>query len=174
MDGEPPAGTSGTDPRLLRRVHQAAGAAFLALGLYVLLQARGMEYATPIGPGAGFFPYWLGWLMTALSALWLGQVTLGPLRPVPPDFVPGRRGAARTVGVLLALVVLAGLVDRLGYCLSMLAFVLVLLLTVGRQRLVLALPLALAASFGLYYVFRYYLGVQLPPSAVDVLAELGF
>jgi putative tricarboxylic transport membrane protein len=159
---------------LLRRVYQVAAVLFLALGIYMVVEARRMEYFTPIGPGAGFFPFWLGALMAVLAVAWLGQVSFGSLAFTPPDFVPDRAGATRIVAVLLALVLLTGLVDRVGYCLTMLAFALGLLVGVGRQPLTASLPIALAASFGLYYVFRYWLGVQLPPSSLALLSDLGF
>lgn len=158
----------------VRRVYQVTGVLFLALGIYVAVEARRMEYFTPIGPGAGFFPFWLGLLMAILAVVWLGQVSLGSLVFTPPDFVPDRAGATRILAVLLALVLLTGLVDRVGYCLAMLAFSLGLLVGVGRQPLIVSLPIALAASFGLYYVFRYWLGVHLPPSSVAFLSNLGF
>ena len=89
--------------------------------------------------------------------------------------MPERAGATRIVAVLGALVLLAAVIDRVGYCLAMLAFSLGLLVGVGRQPLIVSLPIALAASFGLYYVFRYWLGVQLPPSrGRRAPAHLGF
>jgi hypothetical protein len=155
-------------------MYQGTAVVFLALGVYVVAEARRMEYFTPIGPGAGFFPFWLGVLMVILAAAWLGQVSLGSREVVPPDFMPERAGATRIVVVLGALVLLAAVIDRLGYCLAMLAFGLGLLVGVGRQPLTVSVPIALAGSFGLYYVFRYWLGVHLPPSAIDLLRELGF
>ena len=158
----------------VKRVYQVTGLLFLGLGIYVAVEARRMEYSTPIGPGAGFFPFWLGLLMSILAVVWLGQVSLGRLVFAPQDFVPDRAGAVRILAVLLALALLTGLVDRVGYCLAMLAFSLGLLVGVGRQPLIVSLPMALTASFGLYYVFRYWLGVQLPPSSVEFLSNLGF
>jgi putative tricarboxylic transport membrane protein len=155
-------------------VYQGTAVVFLALGVYVVMEARRMEYFTPIGPGAGFFPLWLGVLMVILAVAWLGQVSLGSRVVVPPDFMPQRAGATRILVVLGALVLLAAAIDRLGYCLAMLAFALGLLVGVGRQPLVVALPIALVGSFGIYHVFRYWLGVHLPPSAIDVLRDLGF
>jgi putative tricarboxylic transport membrane protein len=158
----------------MRRVYQVTGMLFLALGIYVAISARRMEYFTSIGPGAGFFPFWLGLLMTVFAVVWLGQVSFGSPVAAPEDFVPDRAGVARIVAVLAALVLLTALIDRVGYCLAMLAFSLGLLVGVGRQPLILSLPFALAASFGFYYVFRYWLGVQLPPSPVEFLRTLGF
>jgi hypothetical protein len=155
-------------------VYQGAAVVFLALGVYVVLEARRMEYFTPIGPGAGFFPFWLGVLLVVLAAVWLGQVSLGARVVIPPDFLPERAGATRILVVLGALVLLVAAIDRLGYCLAMLAFALGLLVGVGRQPLAISLPIALAGSFGVYHVFRYWLGVHLPPSAIDLLRELGF
>jgi putative tricarboxylic transport membrane protein len=159
---------------VLRRMYQGTAVVFLALGAYVIADARQMEYFTPIGPGAGFFPFWLGVLMVGLAAVWLGQVSFGSRPVVPPDFVPDRAGATRILVILGALVLLTAALDRLGYCLAMLAFALGLLVGVGRQSLAVSLPIALAGSFGVYYVFRYWLGVHLPPSALPILRELGF
>jgi putative tricarboxylic transport membrane protein len=163
-----------TSPALMRRMYQVTGIVFLALGIYFAVEARRMEYFTPIGPGAGFFPFWLGLLMTVLAVVWLGQVSFGAPVATPEGFVPDRAGVTRILAVLLALVLLTGLVDRLGYCLTMLAFSLGLLAGVGRQPLIVSLPFALTASFGFYYVFRYWLGVHLPPSSFEPLNSLGF
>lgn len=158
----------------MRRAYQLAGAVFLGLGLYVIFQARRMDYFTPLGPGPGFFPFWLGIFMALLAVLWLARVTLGSAESAPPGFVPDRRGTARLLAVVGALAAFTWLVDRIGYSLAMLPFAFALLAGLGRHHWVLSLAISLAGSFGLYYVFRYWLGVQLPPSAVGLLADLGF
>jgi hypothetical protein len=163
-----------TSPALMRRVYQVTGIVFLALGIYVAVEAGRMEYFTSIGPGAGFFPFWLGLLMAVLAVVWLGQVSFGAPVATPEGFLPDRTGVARIFAVLVALVAFTGLVDRLGYCLTMLAFSLGLLVGVGRQPLIVSLSFALTASLGIYYVFRYWLGVHLPPSTFEPLISLGF
>jgi putative tricarboxylic transport membrane protein len=158
----------------VRRVYQVASLVFLALGLYVVAEARRMEYLTPLGPGPGFFPFWLGLLMVLFSLGWLAQVSLGSVESMPEDFVTDAGGAMRLLAVLVALILFTGLVDRIGYCLAMLAFAFGLLVGVGRHNPVASLVIALAGSFGLYYIFRHWLGMQLPPSSLEFLAELGF
>src|SRR5260221_8822747 len=37
-----------------------SGLALAALGGYIVMQARGWDYATEDGPGPGFFPLWYG------------------------------------------------------------------------------------------------------------------
>ena len=158
----------------VRRLYQVTSLLSLALGLYVVAKSRGMEYSTPLGPGPGFFPFWLGVLMALLSVVWLGQVSLGPVESMPSDFLPDRGGFARIVSVLLALVVFTWVVDRVGYCLAMFALSFGLLMVLGRHNPIVSLAISLAGSFGLYYVFRYWLGVQLPPSSVEFLGNMGF
>ncbi len=46
-----------------------SGLALAALGIYIMVQALQWEYATPEGPGPGFFPLWYGIAMLALSAV---------------------------------------------------------------------------------------------------------
>ena len=158
----------------MRRVYQVASLLFLALGLYTVAESRGMEYSSPLGPGPGYFPFWLGVLMVLLSVVWLCQVSLGPVELMPTDFLPDRGGVARLLAILLALVLFTWLVDRVGYCLTMFAFSFGLLMGLGRHNLIVSLAISLAGSFVLYYIFRYWLDVQLPPSSVAFLANLGF
>ena len=158
----------------LRRMYQGTAVVFLALGVYVVAEARRMEYFTPIGSRGGLLP--------VLARGPHGDPRRGLARPGVARLARGRpaglhagarrghahrrrpRGAGPPRGR-----------DRPpGYCLAMLAFALGLLVGVGRQPLAVSVPIALAGSFGLYYVFRYWLGVHLPPSAIDVLRDLGF
>jgi hypothetical protein len=52
--------------------------------------------------------------------------------------------------------------ERLGFCLTMLAVYLFLLRALGRQGLIVTALVALAGSFGVYYLFVHWLQVPLP------------
>ena len=53
-----------------------SGLALAALGVYIVMEARGWEYLAADGPGAGFFPLWYGIAMIVLSvALVVSSVT---------------------------------------------------------------------------------------------------
>ena len=43
-----------------RRAQQVASVAFLALCAFALMQSLQLSLEDPLGPGPGFFPFWLG------------------------------------------------------------------------------------------------------------------
>jgi len=59
----------------MQRIHQAAALFFLAFSAFVVWESWNLEYYTHLGPGAGFFPLWLGVIMGGLSLIWLIQVS---------------------------------------------------------------------------------------------------
>ena len=53
------------------------------------------------------------------------------------------------------------------------AFLFVLLLTLGRQRMLWAVIISVAESWGITYIFRNLLDLPLPMSAFEFLKDLG-
>lgn len=148
----------------------AGAAAVLAIGVAAAVGSLRLGYWED-GPGAGFFPMWLGILLTGLALLWAWQVVR--TRPQPreePAAAGGRRDMVLVVAGLTALVLL---LDVLGYQLTMFLFVLHTLLLVGRRKPVGALVLALLAGFGVYALFANVLQVYLPTASLGFLAQLG-
>jgi putative tricarboxylic transport membrane protein len=132
-----------------------------------------MDYLSSLGPGPGFFPFWLGLGLAALAVVWLVQATTGPDEAPPEPLVPSRGGLLRIVAIVAALALFAALVDVLGFRLTMLAFLLLLLLALGRPPLPVTLAIAVVGSFGVYHAFTAGLHVPLPTAAIPVLQELG-
>ncbi|MHB0871375.1 MAG: tripartite tricarboxylate transporter TctB family protein [Chloroflexota bacterium] len=157
----------------MRRVQQVASLVLLAGGLYVTLESRSMTYMSSLGPGPGFFPFWLGIIFAGMSLLWFGQLALQPGSAGEGDFFPDRSAVIKIVSILGALVVLAALMDTLGFQLTMFAFLGFLLIALGRQHPLLTLVLAALGSFGTHYVFTTYLDVPLPVSSIAFLQNLG-
>ncbi len=157
----------------MKRLSQVSALPFLALGIFMIWESTHLKYYTTLGPGAGFLPFWVGTIMTVLSLIWLGQVSFRPAGLMPGDFIPDRHGTRRVISIIAALIVCTVLLDRLGFCLTMLGFLTFLLLTLGRQSLVVTLIIAVAGSVGVYYIFGHWLGVFLPRSPIAVLNSLG-
>lgn len=157
----------------MRRVNQAAALIFFMGSVLVMIESRGLEYYTPLGPGPGFFPLWLSGILAFLSATWLVQISRQPSESMEDGFVPNGGGALRIVSILGALTLMGLAVDTAGFQVSALVFLLFLLLVLGRQNLALTAAIAVAGSFGLYYVFTNYLDVSLPASTIPFLADLG-
>jgi hypothetical protein len=141
--------------------------AFTAVGVYVLASSAGLGLWTSLGPGPGLFPFAMGAVLVAMSALWLVQ----ELRK-PTEKAEGiDRGVV--ISVVASLVVLASVLDLLGFQLSMFAFLLYHLKLRGRRTWVSSLIIALAGSVGAFYAFNYGLNVALPVSALTPLNLIG-
>lgn len=157
----------------MQRIHQGAALCFMAFSAYIVRESWNMEYYTPLGPGAGFFPLWLGVAMGGLSVIWLVQVSGGRGRPKEGAFLPGREGRVRLLSVLVALVVATVLMDVVGYQLAMFLLLVFLLRIPGRQKIWVTLVVAFLGSVGIYHLFGSYLDVQLPKASLAILAGLG-
>ena len=86
---------------------------------------------------------------------------------------PQRAGIVRILSILAALVVMAGLMNLLGFQLMMFLFLVFLLMGLGRQAFWVTLVVALLGSVGLFHLFGGYLDVPLPVATVKLLANLG-
>ena len=140
---------------------------FTAVGVYVLVSSVGLGLWTSLGPGPGMFPFAMGGVLVAMSALWLVQ----ELRR-PSERAEGiDRGVV--IAVVVSLVVLASVMDLLGFQLSMFLFLLYHLKLRGRRTWVSSLIIALAGSVGAFYAFNYGLNVALPVSAFTPLNLIG-
>jgi putative tricarboxylic transport membrane protein len=157
----------------MQRIHQSAALCFMAFSAFVVWEARNLEYYTSLGPGAGFFPLWLGVLMGGLSLAWLVQISRRKGRPKEGAFLPERGGMVRLLSVLGAMVAATLLMDFLGFQVAMFLLLFFLLLIPGRQTIWLTLVVAFLGSVGVYHVFGSYLDVQLPKASLALLTALG-
>ena len=141
--------------------------AFAAVGIYVLVSSLSLGLWTSLGPGAGMFPFAMGALLVAMSAVWLLQ----ELRRTSVRGEGVDKGVV--ISVVASLVILASVMDLLGFQLSMFAFLLYHLKIRGRRTWVPSLIIALAGSVGAFYAFNYGLNVALPVSAFTPLNLIG-
>jgi putative tricarboxylic transport membrane protein len=117
-----------------------------------------MPYATSLGPGPGFLPYWLSAILFGLGCAMLVQAP----RDLPADFRPAEGGVMRMLAILGAVALAALGLNVVGFAPVMLAANLLVLLALGFRRPLALAAVALANSFGIYYAFLWGLGVQLP------------
>jgi putative tricarboxylic transport membrane protein len=150
------------NPDSMRRPHQIAGLVLLLLGLFVISEAVGLRYYTRLGPGPGFFPLWLGGLLSALAVVMILRATFAPPEPVTPGFFTDRRGYLSIGAIVLCLVVAAAFLKSLGFSLTLSLILLFLLRVLGRTAWLPAIAAALLGGFGVYHVFVHWLGVPLP------------
>jgi putative tricarboxylic transport membrane protein len=136
-------------------------------GVFVIYESLQIKYyGSDFGPGPGFFSFWLGVLVVALSAIEVGR-TFGKRVPLATNFYPPKAGVARIACLLGALVAVVFLLTRLGYSLTMFLFCGFLLRVLGRQPWWLTVVLTLLGSFGTAYIFRQ-LQVILPGGILGI------
>ncbi len=158
----------------MTRVHQAAGILIIVFSLWVIKEAHELRYSTPLGPGPGFFPFWLAVMLGGLSVVWIAQLSLKPVAGRAIDFVPSRPAIVRIVALVVSVAIVGLFMDTIGFSIAMFLLMMFLLVGLGRVNIGLTLVVALACSFGIYYVFANYLDVQLPASSIGFVRNLGF
>ncbi len=139
--------------------------ATIALGIACAafaFESLALKLSDTLGPGPGFFPFWLGLLGMAMSGGLIWQLNTGraDLGDEPLSF---ERTAVRQVVAVIAILAAATLVlDPLGFRLTMLAMIASLLVVLGIRRTVVVAGFSLVGSFGIYHVFSAWLKVPLP------------
>jgi putative tricarboxylic transport membrane protein len=153
-------------------MHHVVSVAGILLGIWVCWRALALTYYTPLGPGPGFFPLWLGLLMAVFSCVVLvyglrDRTDAGYELFLPP----GRRSEVLTT--LAAIIAFAFLVERLGFALTMFGVLVCLLLVRGCRLFPTAIGIALLGSFGVALAFTKWLGVFLPPAPGGIFRFMG-
>ena len=136
---------------------------------------------TDLGPGAGFFPLCLAVTLGCLSVVWgLEQWRAGSKDAgggEGGDTVQYSEGVPNNLtqisAVFGSLVVLALVLQLLGFQLSMLMFLIFHLRVLGRRRWPLTIALSVVGSVGLFVIFTRLFGVFLPASSLTLLNSLG-
>lgn len=151
----------------MRRWRQAACVGLLAVFIAALVTALDYSLFDALGPGPGFFPFWLSVVGIAL--------TIGILiEDARAEFAGGGtllpRGAAawQAAAVLVALAAAAALLEPLGFRLTMLLFTGALLLALGARSLPAVALVSVAGSFGVFHLFYHWLKVPLPVGAFGI------
>ena len=146
----------------MKRGWQAAAAALLATFALFIFESWQLSLRDTLGPGPGFFPFWLGVLGAVLAVFLLTQLHLNRVDLGTEALVFDRAGVRNAVLVLVGLIVATALLDVIGFRLSMLLLIPYLLLVLGVRNWVTVGICAVAGSFGVYYVFFDLLKVPLP------------
>jgi putative tricarboxylic transport membrane protein len=147
----------------MKRGWQVFSASLLALFLFAIWQSSKLSLVDKLGPGPGFFGFWLGILGAALSCLLFLQSTRRTdVGPSDAAILPDRFARGRVLSVLALLVFAASAFEPVGYRLTTLLFSAAMLFVLGVRSFAMLAGLSIAFSFGVFYVFYYWLKVPLP------------
>lgn len=139
----------------------------LALCLLAIWQSSLLALSDKLGPGPGFFPFWLSLIgaafcLTLLVGVWRSPDEAG--EPILPDGF-GLRRIGAIIGILAVTTLL---MELLGFQLAMLGFNVALLVALGERRWLAIAIFAVAGSFGVYQVFTRWLDVLLPAGQLGI------
>ena len=146
----------------MRWVYKITGTLFLLFAAFIAYKSLQLQYYTPLGPGPGFFTFWVSIIFGGMAIIMILQATFAQAEPMPHDFFSTKKGYLRIGVIVLTLIFTTAMLDFLGFRLTMLIVYLFLLYTLGRQGILLTLILSLFGSFGIFYVFDQLLDVPLP------------
>jgi putative tricarboxylic transport membrane protein len=143
----------------MKRGWQAAVAVLLLVFAFFAFESLRLSLRDALGPGPGFFPFWLSVVGGLLAVVLLVQVGRGRA-----DFETDTlKFELRPVALVLGgLIVATALLEALGFRIAMLALLVYLLLALGVRNWIAIGVFALAGSFGVFHVFTALLKVQLP------------
>ena len=137
-----------------------SGAVLAALGVYIVMQSFAWEYSGPDGPGPGFFPFWYGVAMVALSLFLVVNAVRrsGGEREGSIDWPATRRALSTWAAFALSV----ALMNWLGFLLSFALLTFFIVAIVFRRSLIAAGVTAVVTALGFYLVFPVALSLELP------------
>lgn len=146
----------------MKRGWQVATIALFLLCGWFAFESLQLSLTDALGPGPGFFPFWLSVAGGGLALVLFAQVTSGRETAGAGALAFDRAGLRSVVLVFAGLAAGAALLDLAGYRLVLAALIAYLLVVLGvRNWLVIAI-FACAGSFGVFHVFYRWLKVPLP------------
>jgi putative tricarboxylic transport membrane protein len=142
------------------------GAIWFAISLFVIEQGRRLGLGAINQPGMGFTMFWIGLVMAGLS---LG-VAVQAIKSEGPSIRALWAGTrwVKTLIVVATFVVYAFAFTQLGFLLSTIPLMLILLRAIDPVRWTIALPLAFGAPLLIWWVLETLLQIQLPTGMFEI------
>lgn len=148
----------------MRQGRLIATGAMLAFCLFALWQSLLLPLMDRLGPGPGFFPFWLALIGIVLAIALL--VTTFREAADPADattrILPHGPGAMRCLAIVAMLAAVTIVMEYIGFRIAMLIFNAALVIALGDRRWWVIAVFSILGSFGVYYVFTTWLDVLLP------------
>lgn len=151
----------------MKRGWIVAGGIFLVLFGGAAYMASKLALLDALGPGPGFFPLILGIIGVVLAALLIERTVREPAAVFGENgdgeaLTPDRAAMFRMASTVVLLAATFFTLDPIGYRLTALVFITLVLLALGVRNFLAIAIVAVAGSFGVFHSFYYWLKVPLP------------
>ena len=132
----------------------------LALGVFVIWSSFKLKIGTIHDPGSGYVLFYTGILMCLFAV----TIVLAAVTEGGPTFASRWEGTRWTKPAVLivCLIIYCFALEPLGFLVSSIPLMLVLLRAIDPVRWLLAIPLAIAAPLGMWWVLKRVLLIELP------------
>ncbi|HEX2924303.1 MAG TPA: tripartite tricarboxylate transporter TctB family protein, partial [Chloroflexota bacterium] len=87
----------------MKRPYQITAVVFILFSAFIARDSMELKFYTALGPGPGFFPFWLSVLMMILAAMMFYNATFKNAGPMPDDFWASKVGYLRMLAIFLAI-----------------------------------------------------------------------
>jgi putative tricarboxylic transport membrane protein len=164
----------------MKRINQVFGCILLTFFLFMAYTARTtLTYWTEgsvIGPGSGYFPFWISMILSVLTLYWLIQVTIRPGEEMAKNFIPPRHEGLLALVIFMDMILFIAIVDYTGFPVAMFIFLMAMVVALGERTLrhmiyYVIFSVGITAFFVI--VFGEWLEVAFPKSEIGILKALG-
>jgi putative tricarboxylic transport membrane protein len=138
----------------------------LALGVFVIWSGLKLKLGTINDPGSGYVLFYTGVLMCLFAA----SIVVAAVTEGGPTFGSRWDGARWTkpLVIIASLIAYSIALDQLGFLISTIPLMLLLLRVIDPVRWTLAIPLAVLAPLGVWWVLKHGLLIQLPSGIFEI------
>lgn len=142
------------------------GVIWLVLGLFIIDRGLTLEIGTVNAPGMGFAMFWIGLLMCGLAA----RIVIGSLIDEGASVASLWQGTRwiKTLIVIGCLLVYSLTFSMLGFLLTTIPLMLILLRVIDPVRWELALPLGVGMPLLVWWLLQRLLSIQLPSGIFEI------
>lgn len=138
-----------------------AAASLAAFGIYVVYGGSKLSYVSEVGPGPGFFPFWIG-IGFLLCGAYQMVLSYSSARRHADHVVTIWSGSGRALGAWLGLALAIALFRWIGFALSFVLLTIFLIVVLDRRPVLSALGIGAGLALAFYLLFEVALGVSLP------------
>ena len=154
-------------------VEAGIAALVILFGLVVVIGSRNLGSGwTSDGPGAGYFPFYIGLIITISGAGILYQALLGKHKKTEV-FVDSEQ-LKRVMSVLVPATVYVLAVSFLGLYIASALYIALFMIVLGKYSWVKSVLIALAVNTLFFFMFEVWFKVPLFKGALDPLRFLGY